>query len=177
MYDKSTDFKDIQSDVLTIDLGTNEKVPKAKLLKTESKIITKAINALNDQLNAAANTANSASTAADSAANAVAEVKTNITNIIKEQITQKMTEIISGGIQNDEFNCTEGQVDFKLSKEPADKNNIIFMINGVKYMRTDFSYTAETNTVTWISLKSVDRPKGFSLSVADAVSIMYMSKS
>ena len=44
MYDKSTDFKDIQSDVLTIDLGTNEKVPKAKLFKTESKIITKAIN-------------------------------------------------------------------------------------------------------------------------------------
>lgn len=44
MYDKSTDFKDIQSDVLTIDLSTNEKVPKAKLLKTESKIITKAIN-------------------------------------------------------------------------------------------------------------------------------------
>lgn len=175
MYDKSTDFKDIQSDVLTIDLSTNEKVPRAKLLKTESKIITKAINALNDQLNAAANTANSASTAADSAANAVAEVKTNITNIIKEQITQKMTEIVSGGIQSDEFEPADKSGVFKLNKQPLDPSNILFYVNGIKYSKKNFVYDKETNTVKWTGFKDESHPKGFSIEPSDSVSVVYMA--
>ncbi len=43
-------YDEVQSDVLTTDLGDNEKISKLKQLKTETKVPTKAINALNEQL-------------------------------------------------------------------------------------------------------------------------------
>ena len=49
-YDQSTDLLQIQADVLTTDLSENQNIGKLKQLKTETKIVTKAINALNDQL-------------------------------------------------------------------------------------------------------------------------------
>lgn len=55
-YNKSEDLESIQADVLGTDTSSNTKLPKLKQLKTETKIPTKAINALNDQLgNATAN--------------------------------------------------------------------------------------------------------------------------
>ena len=50
-YDKTTDLESVQADVLTTDMTSNTKVSKLKQLKTESKVPTKAINALNEQLN------------------------------------------------------------------------------------------------------------------------------
>ena len=47
-YDKTTDLESIQADVLTTDLSTNTKISKLKQLKTDTKVITKAINSLNE---------------------------------------------------------------------------------------------------------------------------------
>ena len=59
-YDKTNDFKQIQADVLTIDTADNENIANLKKLKTDNKVITKAINALNEQLGNAQTSASDA---------------------------------------------------------------------------------------------------------------------
>ncbi len=49
-YDKNVDLKSIQADVLTTNTADNELISGLKQLKTETKVPTKAINALNEQL-------------------------------------------------------------------------------------------------------------------------------
>ncbi len=59
-YDKSVDLKAIQADVLTVDTADNELITGLKKLKTDNKVITKAINALNEQLGNAQTSASDA---------------------------------------------------------------------------------------------------------------------
>lgn len=165
-YDKSTDLTSIQADVLTTSLETNAKINKLNQLKTTQKSITKAINELKGNLSQAINKSQAAS-------DQVTDVKENIINIVKEQVTS----IVSGGIQNDEFKCQDGDTKFLLTKTPADKDNIMFFVNGVKYARADHSYDENTNEETWIGIKDENHSNGFSLSSKDVVSIVYMAKS
>ncbi len=72
-YDKTNDFQDIQADVLGTDTSTNTKLSKLKQLKTENKVPTKAINALNDQLS-------NAQASASDALQRVVSVETAIRN-------------------------------------------------------------------------------------------------
>ena len=165
-YDKSTDLTSIQADVLTTSLEANAKINKLNQLKTTQKTITKAINELKGNLSQAINKSQAAS-------DQVTDVKENIINIVKEQVTS----IVSGGIQNDEFKCQDGDTKFLLTKTPADKDNIMFFVNGVKYARADHSYDENTNEETWIGIKDENHSNGFSLSSKDVVSIVYMAKS
>ncbi len=59
-YDKSTDLKSIQVDVLTTNTTDNELISSLKQLKTDNKSVTKAINALNEQLGNAQTSASDA---------------------------------------------------------------------------------------------------------------------
>ncbi len=59
-YNKSEDLESIQADVLTTDTTDNTKISKLKQLKTETKVPTKAINALNEQLGNAQESASDA---------------------------------------------------------------------------------------------------------------------
>ena len=59
-YDKTTDLESIQADVLTTDTTDNTKITKLKQLKTDTKVPTKAINALNEQLGNAQESASDA---------------------------------------------------------------------------------------------------------------------
>ena len=59
-YDKTSDFKSIQADVLTTDTTDNELISSLKQLKTDNKSVTKAINALNEQLGNAQTSASDA---------------------------------------------------------------------------------------------------------------------
>jgi hypothetical protein len=72
-----TDFQwdDIQADVLATDLSENDKIPSLKQLKTETKVPTKAINALNEQLKNAQTSASDAVQRVISMENDVAEIK------------------------------------------------------------------------------------------------------
>ena len=164
-YDKSTDLTSIQADVLTTSLEANAKIKKLNQLKTTQKSITKAINELKGNLSQAINKSQTAS-------DQVTDVKENIINIVKEQVTS----IVSGGIQNDEFKCQDGDTKFLLTKTPADKDNIMFFVNGVKYARADHSYNESTNEETWIGIKDQNHPNGFVLSSKDIVSVVYMAK-
>ena len=164
-YDKSTDLTAVQADVLTTSLASNASISKLNQLKTTAKTITKAINELKGNLSQAIASSQNAS-------DQVMEVKENITNIVKEQITS----IVSGGIRNDEFACEDNQIVFKLTKTPADPDNVLFYVNGVKYLRSDQSYDAENNQVTWKGQKDDTHPNGFDLSSKDNVSIVYMAK-
>ena len=165
-YDSSTDLKQIQKDVLTTDLTANTLISRASQLKTQSSRITKAINELQSRLDSSLNYATDASQKVDA-------IQENITNIVKEQITS----IVSGGIQSDEFIPAENQNKFTLTKTPADPDNIMFFVNGVKYLKVDRSYSATDNSVTWTGQKSETRPKGFNLATTDEISIVYMAKS
>ena len=164
-YDKSTDLSVIQADVLTTSLEANAKINKLNQLKTTQKSITKAINELKGNLSQAINKSQTAS-------DQVTDVKENIINIVKEQVTS----IVSGGIQNDEFACSDKQVKFALTKSPADKDNILFYVNGVKYAKADHSYDENTNEEIWIGVKDDKHPNGFDLGTRDIVSIVYMAK-
>ena len=164
-YDSSIDLKQIQKDVLTTDLTANTLINRASQLKTQSSRITKAINELQSRLDSSLNYATDASQKADA-------IQENIANIVKEQITS----VVSGGIQSDEFIPAASQNTFTLTKTPADPDNIMFFVNGVKYLRADRSYSAVDNTVTWTGQRSEARPKGFKLSTTDEISIVYMAK-
>ncbi len=59
-YNKSEDLESIQADVLTTDTTDNTKISKLKQLKTDTKVPTKAINALNEQLGNAQESASDA---------------------------------------------------------------------------------------------------------------------
>ncbi len=73
-YDKSTDFKSIQADVLTVNTTDNELISSLKQLKTDNKSVTKAINALNEQLG-------NAQTSASDAVARVVELETVVTQL------------------------------------------------------------------------------------------------
>lgn len=59
-YNKTEDLESIQADVLTTDTTDNTKIAKLKQLKTDTKVPTKAINALNEQLGNAQESASDA---------------------------------------------------------------------------------------------------------------------
>jgi len=173
-YDKTNDLFPIQNDVLTTLLTNNTKISKLNGLKTDGKYIVKAINELLGKLNTALSQVTTASQEANEAKDGVAGVKTEVQTMVTEIVTQKMTEIVSGGIQNDEFACEDNQTVFALSKTPADKDNILFYVNGVKYLRSDWEYDEVKNEAKW--LNTAQATKGFVISKADAVSIVYISE-
>jgi len=173
-YDKTNDLFPIQNDVLTTLLTNNTKISKLNGLKTDGKSIVKAINELLGKLNTALSQVTTASQEANEAKDGVAGVKTEVQTMVTEIVTQKMTEIVSGGIQNDEFACEDNQTVFALSKTPADKDNILFYVNGVKYLRSDWEYDEVKNEAKW--LNTAQATKGFVISKADAVSIVYIAE-
>ena len=180
-YDKSTDLNNIQFDVLTGNLGLNEKIKGLNKLKTVSQTVVRAINELFSTIDQAKTQAGIATDAATEAKQGVETAKTEIQesvqSIVKETITQKMTEIVSGGIQNDEFYCEDNQTAFTLSKTPADKDNILFYVNGVKYTKEDYRYNEADNTVEWLNVAVDEKhPQPFALKVTDVVSMVYISK-
>ncbi len=59
-YDKDQDLQQIQADVLTTDISENPYIGNLKKLKTDTKVPTKAINALNEQLGNAQESASDA---------------------------------------------------------------------------------------------------------------------
>ena len=73
-YDRNADLKMIQSDVLTVDTSDNEQISNLKKLKTGNKVVTKAINALNEQLG-------NANTSAEDAMTNMMQLKTEITEL------------------------------------------------------------------------------------------------
>jgi len=73
-YDKSTDLKSIQADVLTTNTTDNDLISSLKQLKTDNKSVTKAINALNEQLG-------NAQTSASDAVARVVELETVVTQL------------------------------------------------------------------------------------------------
>lgn len=85
-YDKVNDLPDIQSDVLTSDLSGNTKISKFKQLKTNEKVVTKAINTLNDQLN-------NVTKSADQASQEVINMKTSNNDIV--DAINSMKEILT----------------------------------------------------------------------------------
>lgn len=84
-----TDFQwdDVQADVLATDVSTNSKISSLKQLKTETKIPTKAINALNEQLK------NAQASASDALqrVTAVEETQSNSTDLA--QLTADVTAL------------------------------------------------------------------------------------
>lgn len=101
-YDKTTDLESVQADVLTTDTADNTKISKLKQLKTENKVITKAINALNDQLG---NAQASASDALQSVVNMdqrVTAVETDLADVKTDVATLQTTR--SNGAQNQSDN-------------------------------------------------------------------------
>jgi hypothetical protein len=176
-YDKTNDLFPIQNDVLTTLLTNNTKISKLNGLKTDSKSIVKAINELLGKLTTAIEQVTTATQQANEAKGSVAEVKTEVQTMVTEIATQKMTEVVSGGIQNDEFACEDNQTVFKLSKAPVDKDNILLYVNGVKYRKADYRYDESANTVEWVNTDiDENHPHPFYLKSTDAVSAVYMSK-
>ncbi len=79
------DAHDIQADVLATDVSENSKIPSLKQLKTETKIPTKAINALNEQLG------NAQASASDAVQRTVALEET------VDQVAQRVTRMETNG--------------------------------------------------------------------------------
>jgi len=176
-YDKATDLEQIQADVLSTSLANNSKITGLNKLKTNVQIVLRAINEINTKLQSVLKKADQATETATEAKENVAGVKEEAKTLVQEIITQKMTEIVSGGIQNDEFYCEDNQTVFALSKTPADKNNILFYVNGVKYTKEDSRYNETDNAVEWLNVAADEKhPHPFALKVTDVVSVVYMSK-
>lgn len=176
-YDKSTDLIQIQADVLGTSLASNSKITGLNKLKTSAQIVLRSINEINNKLESALNKTDQATATATEAKENVAGVKNEVQTMVTEIVTQKMTEVVSGGIQNDEFVCEDNQTVFKLSNAPVDKDNIMFYVNGVKYRKADYRYDESANTVEWINTDvDENHPHPFCLKSTDAVSAVYMSK-
>lgn len=176
MYDKDTDLLSIQADVLTTDVSTNSKISKSKQLKTTNTVVTKAINELNSTLQQIVLQVANAVNNSDEAKKGVDGVKEEVPGIVQEVLIQKMTEIVSGGIFNDEIECSDNQTVFTLTKKPLDVENILFYVNGVKYPKKDTAYDAENNTVTWKNVPDAEHPHGFQIKSTDSVSAVYMAQ-
>lgn len=178
-YDKSTDLVQIQADVLGTSLASNSKITGLNKLKTSAQVVLRAINEINNKLESALNKTDQATAAATEAKENVAGVKDEVQTMITEVVTKtiKETVVVGGGIQNDEFYCEDNQTVFTLSKTPADKDNILFYVNGVKYTKEDYRYNEADNTVEWLnSVADEKHPHPFALKVTDVVSVVYMSK-
>jgi len=176
-YDKATDLEQIQADVLGTSLANNSKITGLNKLKTSAQVVLRAINEINNKLASALTKTDQATAAATEAKENVAGVKEEAKTLVQEIITQKMTEIVSGGIQNDEFYCEDNQTVFALSREPVDVNNILFYVNGVKYTKEDYRYNEADNTVEWLNSAADEKhPHPFALKTTDVASAVYMSK-
>jgi len=77
---ETIDCHDVQADVLATDISENTKITGLKQLKTETKIPTKAINALNEQLGNAQASASDALQRVITVENDVANIKRNATD-------------------------------------------------------------------------------------------------
>ncbi len=88
-YDKSTDLESVQADVLTTDTSTNTKITKLKQLKTETKVVTKAINALNDQLGNAQASASDALQRVNSMTSDMTAVQNDVAGVKSDVATVK----------------------------------------------------------------------------------------
>ena len=91
----TVDCHDIQADVLATDLSENTKISSLKQLKTETKVPTKAINALNEQLG------NAQASASDALQRARA-------------VENRVTRLESGGA---DLGSTSGTVDSDLARQ------------------------------------------------------------
>jgi hypothetical protein len=175
-YDKTTDLIQIQADVLGTSLASNSKITGLNKLKTSAQVVLRSINEINNKLESALNKTDQATAAATEANESVAGVKNEVQTMVTEIVTQKMTEVVSGGIQNDEFVCEDNQTVFHLTKTPIDKENILFYINGVKYAKADYRYHEEDNTIEWLSVvQNEQHSHAFSIKSTDSVSAVYMS--
>lgn len=175
-YDKATDLEQIQADVLGTSLANNSKITGLNKLKTSAQVVLRAINEINNKLASALTKTDQATAAATEAKENVAGVKDEVQTMIAEVVTKtiKETVVVGGGIQNDEFYCEDDQTVFTLSKTPADKDNILFYVNGVKYLRSDWEYNEARNEAKW--LNTAQATKGFTISKTDTVSIVYIAK-
>lgn len=70
-------------------------------------------------------------------------------------------------LYDDNFTPTDGQVDFILTKTPANNTNIQLFINGIKYPKSTFTYNSDTKVLTWKA------DENFSLEAKDSVTITY----
>lgn len=179
-YNKATDLEQIQADVLGTNVANNAKITGLNKLKTSTKIVLRAINEVNEKLiNALAKTdqaSDMAKSATENVDSLKEDVKTMITEVVKETITN--TVIVGGGgnIQNDEFVCEDNQVKFVLSKKPTDIKNILFYVNGVKYPKIEYQYNEADNSIEWLNAEVNDaHPQAFALSATDSISAVYMA--
>lgn len=178
-YDKATDLEQIQADVLGTSLANNSKITGLNKLKTSAKVVLRAINEINNKLESALNKTDQATAAATEAKENVAGVKDEVQTMITEVVAKTIREtvVVGGGIQNDEFYCEDNQTVFALSKTPADKDNILFYVNGVKYTRADFQCNEADNSVEWINVAADENhPHPFALKSTDFVSVIYIAQ-
>ena len=84
------DAHDIQADVLATDVSENSKIPSLKQLKTDTKIPTKAINALNEQLG-------NAQASASDAVQRVVALEDDVANMA-QRVTRMETNGGAGGV-------------------------------------------------------------------------------
>ena len=152
-YDKSTDLKSIQADVLTIDTGENEHISGLKKLKTNEKSIVSVIDALNDQLG----------NAQSSAANAVANVVEleNIVAELNEQLEKQRTYVPGidaehvfglvyiGWVFNSDFNYEGEFVRINEHYEPVDFDPSYSIWANMKRVVTAYGEFVEI-PVTWV---------------------------
>ncbi len=88
-YDKTTDLESVQADVLTTDTADNTKISKLKQLKTENKVVTKAINALNDQLGNAQASASDALQSVTNMGQRMTAVETDLADVKTDVATMR----------------------------------------------------------------------------------------
>ncbi len=96
---ETVDCHEVQADVLTTDLSENTRITGLKQLKTETKVPTKAINALNEQLE------NAQISAADAVQRVVALEKTINANMTVTDITTAPTTAYIMGTTSDGVNA------------------------------------------------------------------------
>ncbi len=150
-YDKSTDLKAIQADVLTVDTADNELISGLKKLKTDNKSITKAINALNEQLG----------NAQTSASDAVARVVE-----LEEIVAALHAQLENGGQQE---NGNGGQQQNSNNEQPSAAEHVMGMVLVEKgnrvgtWARINENYeTVDFNPEhgTWAGIKQVTTDYG-----------------
>ena len=90
---ETIDCHDVQADVLATDLSENDKIPSLKQLKTETKVPTKAINALNEQLKNAQASASDALQRVTTVEEQTASVDLTQLMTVQQQLVADMTAL------------------------------------------------------------------------------------
>ncbi len=150
----TVDCHDIQADVLATDLSENDKIPSLKQLKTDTKVPTKAINALNEQLGNAQASASDAMQRVIAVENDVADIKRNGTtnDVTDALLSAKLDTLIALQRQQLELTghhvytwsgwSTPTKTDGEYNNTPAYK----FSGNIVEYLPTNLLNVKFTNS-------------------------------